>query len=229
MKQVVITGISRGIGLAIAERFDATGYAIVGCASSTQSMNEVRQAHPHWRMFQVDMADKAAVQAFGQDVLTLPGEVEILINNAGKFLPGQIQDEADAVFEEQMQLNLASAYHLTRALLPSFIKRRSGTIVNICSTASITPYTNGGSYCISKYALLGLTQVLREELKPHNIRVVAVLPGATHTSSWAGSTLPTERFMQAADVAEAVHMACSLPQGTVVEQILLRPILGDIE
>lgn len=228
MKQVVITGISRGIGLATAQQFDALGYSIVGCASSTQSIADLRQAHPHWRVFQADMADKAAVQAFAQQVLALPGEVEVLVNNAGKFLPGQIQDEAEGVFEEQMQLNLASAYHLTRALLPAMLRRRSGSIVNLCSTASITAYTNGGSYCISKFALLGFSKVLREELKPHNIRVISVLPGATLTSSWAGTELPPERFMQPADVAQAVAMACTLPQCTVIEEILLRPMLGDI-
>src|SRR6478736_764760 len=95
--------------------------------------------------------------------------------------------------------NLYSAYHLSRALIGSMIERKRGYIFNICSTASITPYINGGSYCVSKYALYGMTKVLREELKEFNIKVTAVLPGATKTDSWEGVELPDDRFIKPED------------------------------
>ena len=106
--------------------------------------------------------------------------------------------------------------------------RRQGHIFMMCSTASITAYTNGGSYCISKFALLGLSRVLREEVKESGVRVTAILPGATLTASWEGADLPPDRFMQATDVADAVWTACALPKTAVIEEILLRPQLGDI-
>ena len=106
--------------------------------------------------------------------------------------------------------------------------RRSGTIVNLCSTASLVGYPNGGSYCVSKFGLLGLTRALREELKPAGVRVVAVSPGATLTDSWAGSDLPAERFMTPEAVAEVVYCACALPSGAVMEDVVLRPQLGDL-
>jgi short-subunit dehydrogenase len=99
----------------------------------------------------------------------------------------------------------------------------------MCSTASITAYTNGGSYCVSKFALYGLSKVLREELKPHGVKVTAILPGATYTASWEGVDLPPERFMKAEDVASAISNAYGMSPGAVAEEILIRPQLGDIE
>lgn len=98
----------------------------------------------------------------------------------------------------------------------------------MCSTASIVPYVNGGSYCISKFALLGMSRVLREEMKPFGVKVTAVLPGATLTASWDGTDLPKERFMQPEDVAEAIWTAYSLSPNSVLEELLIRPQLGDI-
>jgi short-subunit dehydrogenase len=98
----------------------------------------------------------------------------------------------------------------------------------MCSIASIKAYPNGGSYAISKFALLGFSKVLREELKDKGIRVTAILPGATRTSSWDGVDLPDERFMKSEDVAETIFSAYSLSKRSVVEEILIRPQLGDI-
>ena len=176
----------------------------------------------------VDVADPVAVHEFAQAVQQMGIPVELLVNNAGVFIPGQISDEPSGVFEQTMHTNVFSAYYLTRALVGDMITRRRGHIINVCSTASVTAYANGGSYCVSKFALLGMSKVLREELKPHNIRVTSVLPGATLTQSWAGTELPSERFMPAEDVARVIMTAYQLSDRSVIEEILLRPQLGDI-
>lgn len=161
--------------------------------------------------------------------LTIPGNQPLaLVNNAGIYMPGSIQTEEDGVFEALIQSNLASAYHTTRAFFPHIQKASKGHIFNICSTASITAYTNGGSYCISKFGLLGFSKVLREELKTSNVGVTALLPGATLTDSWAGVELPESRFMQPSDVANVLWNAWELSPGCVLEEIVLRPVLGDI-
>lgn len=227
MKKVVITGIGKGIGLAVAHRFAQAGYHIVGCAGA-RSIAELQQAQPGWQLHVCDVSDRAQLRAFAAAAEATPGHVEIIVNNAGRFMPGSILAEADDAFDAQIATNLASAYQLCRALVPGMVNRASGTVVNICSTASITAYVNGGSYCISKFGLLGMTRVLREELKDKNVRVIAVLPGAVKTASWEGTPLPDSRFMQPADIAEAIYAACALPQGTVVEELLLRPMRGDI-
>ena len=105
---------------------------------------------------------------------------------------------------------------------------KKGYIFNMCSIASLTAYANGGSYSISKFALYGMTKVLREELKKDNIKVTAVLPGATFTSSWAGVDLPEERFIKSEDVADLIWATYSLSDRTVVEDLLIRPQLGDL-
>jgi short-subunit dehydrogenase len=154
--------------------------------------------------------------------------VDVLVNNTGVFLPGAISSEPEGRLETMMNTNLYSAYYLTRGLLPQMMHRRNGHIFNICSVASIASYPNGGSYSISKFAMLGMTKVLREEMKSHGIRVTAMLPGATLTPSWAGVDLPESRFMKPEDVADAVIGAYDLSKNSVVEEILIRPQEGDI-
>ena len=144
------------------------------------------------------------------------------------FLPGSIATEEAGVLEKLTETNVYSAYHLTRGLLPYMLKQQSGHIFMMCSTASITAYTNGGSYCITKFALLGMAKVLRQELKDQHIKVTAILPGATYTDSWQGTDLPRERFMEAQDVADAIIAAAQLSPSAVIEEILMRPMAGDI-
>ena len=124
-----------------------------------------------------------------------------------------------------IETNLYSAYHLTRALLPKVLQSQNGHIFNMCSIASIMPY---GAYAVSKHAMLGFSKVLREEVKEEGIRVTAIMPGATYTASWEGTDLPKNRFMKAEDIAQSVFDIYQLSDCTVVEEIILRPQLGDI-
>jgi short-subunit dehydrogenase len=125
-------------------------------------------------------------------------------------------------------VNLYSAYHLTRVLLSGMMARKEGHIFNLCSIASLKAYPNGGSYSISKFALAGFSKNLREELKPHGIKVTAVYPGAAYTDSWAGSGIDPVRIMEAGDIAEMVYAASRLSAQAAVEEIVLRPQLGDL-
>ena len=127
-----------------------------------------------------------------------------------------------------METNLYSAYYLTRALVNDMITKKSGHIFNICSIASVQAYANGGSYSISKFALLGFSKNLREELKPYHVKVTSVLPGAAYTDSWSGSGIEPGRIMEADDIAKMVLAASHLSPRACVEEILLRPQLGDL-
>ncbi len=108
------------------------------------------------------------------------------------------------------------------------MSKKEGDIVNICSVASIKAYANGGSYSISKFALLGFSKNLREELKPFGVRVISVLPGAVYTDSCLGSYVAEYRLMPAEDIANFITTACSLSRRSVVEEIVVRPQLGDL-
>jgi len=231
---IVITGGTKGIGRALVERFAAGGFDIITCARNaadlTKLQSEVERANPAVKVYTkpTDMSLRDDVLAFAAYVQSLERPVSILVNNAGIFAAGQLHNEPDGVLERMIDTNLYSTYYLTRALVEQMIALQKGHIFNLCSTASITAYANGGAYCVSKFALYGLTKVLREELKPHGIKVTALLPGATLTASWEGVALPAERFMQPQDVAETIWAAYHLSAGAVIEELIMRPQLGDI-
>ncbi|MBX3103199.1 MAG: SDR family oxidoreductase [Bacteroidetes bacterium] len=226
MPTILITGISRGIGRAIATRFHQEGYHLIGCSRSEDSIRAFREDFPMAAIHRVDLADKAQLKAFAAQYAAIP--IDVLVNNAGLFIPGGVTEEDDSVYETLMRTNMDSAYYLTKAIVPGMKARQQGTILNICSTASKLAYANGGSYAISKHAMLGFNRVLREELKPHGVRVVALLPGPTYTDSWIPAGLPAERFVPAAAIADLAWTAVNLPAGTVIEELVVRPQLGDI-
>ena len=233
-KLAVVSGASRGIGKAILHEAALKDMNLAFCSRTSASVQrteeELKSAFPELRIVAMtcDVSVKAEIDYFSEAVLREFGAPHLLVNNAGVFRPGNVLDEDDGSLEEQLQTNLLSAYHLSRALIPSMINSGSGHVFNICSVASLKAYPGGGSYSISKFALLGLSKALREELKEHGIRVTSVLPGATYTDSWEGTELPEERFMPAGDIAKAIINTYELSERTVVEDIILRPLLGDI-
>lgn len=235
MKYAIITGASKGIGKAVAEKLAAEGFDIAICARTAADLAAARQSieaqRPGVKVLAepVDMSVKSEVLAFGKKVMDTFGSVpDILVNNAGIFVPGPLHEEADGHLEQMMNVNLYSAYHLTRLLLPGMKDRRGGHIFNLCSTASHKAYSNGGSYSITKFALLGFSQNLREEMKPFGVKVTSISPGPTLTASWQGYDGPAERLMEPEDVASMIWAAYTLSKQAVVEDILMRPMLGDM-
>lgn len=230
----VITGGTKGLGRAFAELFAGQGFDICVCARTAIDLGAMKTAwaeeFPQRRLFafQADLGKKSGVLHFADFVRTHFSRLDVLINNAGLFIPGAILEEPDGALEHTMNINLYSAYHLTRALMPLILPYRHGHIFNLCSIASIAAYPNGGSYTISKFALLGFSKVLREEMKTAGIKVTALLPGATWSDSWQGADYPTDRLMQASDIAKMVWAAYTLSDSAVVEELLIRPQLGDL-
>jgi short-subunit dehydrogenase len=231
-KKIVVTGGTKGIGRAIAEKFAAEAFDVAVCARNEKDLNEMksdlRNVKSEILIYKCDVSKKAELQSFAETVTQEFGPIDILVNNAGIFLPGQIINEEEGNLETLIETNLYSAYTLSRLLLPPMIKRKSGHILNMCSVAGIQAYPNGGSYSISKFAMLGLSKALREELKVFNIKVTAFIAGAVYTDSWAGAGLPASRFMKTEDVAKLAWDIYNLSESTVIEEIVLRPILGDI-
>ena len=231
---IVITGASKGMGKALALKFAKEGNNIFICA---RNENELAKTAEEIRSksgasvveyFVADLSEKASADRLAgwlsaQNII--PG---ILVNNAGRFIPGSIYNEGEGILEKMIAVNLYSAYYVTKAILPSMIQEKTGHIFNMCSIASLKAYRNGGSYSISKYALMGLSKNLREELKPYNIKVTAVYPGAVYTSSWEGSGIEESRIMEVNDIAEMIYAASLLSPQACVEDIIIRPQQGDL-
>ncbi|MBM3415056.1 MAG: SDR family oxidoreductase [Bacteroidetes bacterium] len=231
---VLITGALRGIGRAIAEIFAANGHNLFITSRNEvalyKAMEELVTKYPSVtiKAKAFDLSIKEEAIKAGSWVLDAGIVPDVLVNNVGLFEPGSVHNEPDNLLENQVATNLYSAYHLTRAVLPEMLKRKSGHIFNMCSTASLGAYENGGAYSISKFALHGFSKNLREEMKPYNIKVTSVFPGAVMTGSWGGFDNSQKRIMEAEDVAKMVYVVSQLSAAACVEDIVMRPQLGDL-
>ena len=253
---IIITGASRGLGKAIAEIFAANGHHLYLCSRTAttlyMTMEELVTKYPAVtiKAKPFDLGKKEEAIAFGKWILDFNIPVDVLVNNAGVFEPGGVHTEADGTLESLMNTNLYSAYHLTRTLLSKMMEQNPSTlrpfdrlraqgsvrqaqdsgphIFNMCSIAALQAYPNGGSYSISKAALYSFSKNLREEMKPHGIKVTAVIPGAAYTDSWAASGIDKNRFMEADDIAKMIFAASQLSATACVEEIIIRPQLGDL-
>jgi short-subunit dehydrogenase len=232
-KNIIVTGASKGIGKAIAAAFAVDGANLFLCSRNETALSdtaaELRSAYPKStvKTRSADLSIKEEATAFGKWCLEY-GTPDILVNNAGSFLPGSVYNEEDGLLEKMIDTNLYSAYHVTRTVISKMIAAKKGHVFNICSIASLHAYSNGGSYSISKFALMGFSKNLREELKEHHIKVTAVYPGAVLTDSWGDYDNSGKRIMEAKDVADMVVAASKLTPQAVIEDIILRPQLGDL-
>ena len=169
---IVITGSSKGFGKAIAEKFagDGQGHTVLLCARHKEKLEEEakrlqgRFPTATIKFKTCDVGIREQVNDFAAWVLKETAGPDVLVNNAGTFIPGSVHNEPEGALEKIMEVNLYSAYHLTRSLLPKMMEKKSGHIFNICSIASLQAYHNGGAYSISKYALAGFSRNLPEEM-----------------------------------------------------------------
>jgi NAD(P)-dependent dehydrogenase (short-subunit alcohol dehydrogenase family) len=234
MKNLVVSGASRGIGKAIVLHFAKAGWNVAFCSRNVDNLNHLKDAceqlnrEGRFLGFQCDVSQAEEVKIFAAAAQDFLGSVDVLVNNAGVFLPGQVHEMSDEDFDSMMQTNVYSAFHLSKALIPEMKKYRIGHIFNMSSIAGLMAYPNGGAYNVSKHALTGYSKTLRDELKAYGIRVTGIYPGAVLTDSWAGVDLPEERFMSPEDIAQTIWDIHHLSPRTVVEDIVLRPQLGDI-
>jgi NADP-dependent 3-hydroxy acid dehydrogenase YdfG len=232
--RVVITGASQGIGAAIARVFaiEIPGARLALVARNAKNLRSVAAAcvrsGAEAEIFECDVADERAVETMAKAVMKRFGPVDVLINNAGKFVGAPLVDMSVAAFDQMIAVNLRSAFLVTRAFVPSMMRRKTGDVFFMSSIAGRQAYPNGAGYGTAKFGVAGLAQVLRAETKNCGVRVCCVYPGAAWTPSWQGSGFREERMMPASDVARAFLDSYRLSRRTVVEEIVLRPQLGDL-
>ena len=231
-KIVWVTGGSRGIGLAVAIAFAQRGARV---AISSRKQKELEEATANvWDLRERLFPIKADVtlRSDVDDALILVkkrwGPVDILVNNAGVTIFKKVEEHTEKDWDALMNNNLKSAFLCCQAVLPDMKERKSGHIINVLSVSARQPYPNCSGYCASKYGLLGFTDVLRLEMRRHGIKVTAFFPGATDTAVWAGTKADRSRMMKTKDVAEALVAVVNSDAGSMIEEVVLRPIGGDL-
>lgn len=232
-KTVLITGSTKGIGNAIAKKFAANDYNLVLIARSDKDLQEQKNSLLEDYSIDIlcisaDMSEKKQIQKILEILKDNSVEPDILVNNLGIYQPSSILDEDDILMEKMMNINYYSGYYLTKALLDTMLKRNSGHIFSICSVANISPVKEAFAYTISKFAVYGFIKTLRETLVNTEIKTTAIIPGSTLTASWDGTTVDSERFIMADDIAETLFMAANLSKGACLEEIIIRPQHGQI-
>ncbi len=223
----LVTGASRGIGLAIARRLAELGARLSLCARDATRLETAAAA---LRNEGFEALAMVADVTHANEIQTLVdrthrdlGPIDILINNAGigRFGPAHQMSEAD--WDAVLDTNLKSVFLVTRAVAPGMIERKRGHIVNISSLAGKNAFANGGIYCASKWGLMGLTACMAEDLRAHNIRVSAICPGSVATDFSPHTGRDTSKLLQPDDVAHAVATLVTQAPQSFISEIDLRP------
>ncbi len=231
---ILITGASQGIGAAIARTFakEVKGVRLALVARNMKNLQAIARACAKLgakaEAFECDVSNEASVTLMAEAVTGRFGAVDVLINNAGAFAMAPFTETKLAEFDRMIAVNLRSAFLVTQAFLPAMLERKRGDIFFMSSIAGLGAYPNAAAYCAAKFGVTGLAKVLRAETKDHGVRVCCVHPGATWSPSWEKSGVQPERIMPAADIARAILDVYRLSRRTVVEEIILRPQLGDV-
>ena len=222
------------MGRAIAERLAGLGCNLLLTARSTKDLEAFKQTLEDGnngisiQYHACDAADASQLDALLEWVGGMPAAPDILINNVGIFRPVSVLDETDADFEQQLQINYVAPHRLSRAVGRMMRENRRGHIFNISSIASREPVSDAGTYTVTKFAVRGLTHVLREELRAYQVKVTEIIPGSTLTSSWEGTDIPADRFILPADIASAVVMCLEMSDGASMEEVVIKPRYGNI-
>ncbi len=228
-KVIVVTGASRGIGRAIAQTLAHEGAQLVLVARDRNTLRRAaRQVGGGAIAIAADVTRPAAVDRLFRAVRQKHGRLDVLVNSAGSFTYKAFARTTLKDWRDNIESNLTSIFLTVRAALPLFAKSDAPHLVNILSVSSIRAFSNCSAYSAAKFGALGLTRVLREELRGCGLRVTAVLPGTTDTRMVRAFDFAVDRakLLQPGEIAEAVVAALLTPPRTTVEEILLMPSSG---
>jgi short-subunit dehydrogenase len=234
MSNVLITGATKGMGRAIAIAFAKQGLNLAICSRSEKELSAFRDellaAYPNIKIAirQTDTTQKAEVKAFAAFAEAGLGHIDVLVNNVGTYVPTSILDDADDTFQNLINTNLMPAYELYRYFGKKLAEAKKGHIFNICSVAAIDPVIGAGMYSVTKFALLGLSNIMRLEMQQHQVKVTTLLPGSTFTESWKGSNLSPDKFVSPEDIAAAIISAYNMSAGANVDEIVIKPVSGQL-
>jgi len=222
----IVTGGSKGIGLAIGKALAREGSHVVLAARALNELHaateEIRRLGYSASAVRTDITNDGQVQALVEGTVERYGTVDLLVNNAGIGVFAPVAELSVADFDAMWNVNMRGVFLATRAVLPAMMKARSGAIVNIASLAGKNALKGGAGYCATKWALRGFSSSLMLEVREHHIRVVTIFPGSVATGfSQHGKQGPN--ITQPEDVAEAVIFAVTAPERSMFSEIDVRP------
>lgn len=223
----LISGASRGIGLAIAHTLGRLGARLSICARNASRLQaaaeELRQKGSKVLAQPADVTRASDVEALVREAERTLGPVEILVNNAGIGLFIAAHEATEENWDAVLDTNLKSVFLLSKAVAPGMIRRQSGHIINVASLSAKSSYAGGALYCASKWGLLGFTQCMAEDLRGHGIRVSAICPGSVATEFSPHTGKDAGKMLQPQDIAHAVEMIVTQEPQSFISEISLRP------
>jgi hypothetical protein len=207
-KVALITGASAGLGVEFARQLSKRGHRLVLVARRKERLDALAKELGHARVVAIDLSKANAAAKLMTDIAAAGEEVELLINNAGFGLIGRFAELDAKRLRQMIDLNVGALTELCRAVAPQMIKRKSGAILNVASTAAFQPGPNMAVYFATKAFVLSFTEALHEELKPHGVKVSCLCPGPTRTefgevAGFGGSSLFDKAAMEAPEVVAA--------------------------
>jgi NAD(P)-dependent dehydrogenase (short-subunit alcohol dehydrogenase family) len=224
----MVTGGSRGIGRAIAIRLAELGAAVAICGRDNEKLQQTADTlraltqRALWRKADVTRADE--VGRFVSETEAKLGTIAILVNNAGIGLFGPAHEKTEEEWDRVLNTNLKSAFLVSRAVVPSMIRRGAGDIINISSLAGRNTFAGGGLYCASKWGLQGLSGCMAEDLRDYGIRVSVICPGSVATEFSGRGAKDAAKALQPEDVAHAVEAVVTQRPGSFMSEVDLRPL-----
>ncbi len=234
MKNSLITGATKGMGRSIAIAFAKEGINLSICSRNEKDLADFKQElleiNPQIKVVALpsDGSVKEQLLQFAAAAEQQLGFISIIVNNLGTFDPSSILNEGENAFDKQLNTNLMPAYHLYRYFGKTMMEKREGHIFTICSVAALNPIAEAGSYSVTKFALLGLSKVMRLEMQPYNVKVTAVIPGSTLTNSWKDADVDKDQFVSPDDIASAIVNIYKMSTGANVDEIIIKPAGGQV-
>ena len=228
----IVTGASRGIGAETAIAFGKVGAKVILAARTKPDVeaiaHRIRENGGKAMAVTVDVTQSKQVERLIHSAVERYGKIDILVNNAGQGKFGKVMEFELASWDTVIESNLTSLFLCSKCVLGPMLSRKSGQIINVLSVAAKTTFSAAGAYCAAKAGALALTRVLSEEVRGENIRVTAVLPGATHTSFWDGMDQHPDfdQMLKPTHIAAAILSVAKQPLGMVIEEIKVTPPLG---